>query len=281
MGFEGMSFNADGSNSLSLDLGQAEVAGATVTVYADSVTVYQHSSPGVLITFWSDNLQIKNRKITGTVKKAEFATDPLLANLSIGNVSGSLRADLPALTQRVTIDNTISGNVNADLINRFRGITALNNLSMDSIAYTMDVRRVNLSHTGTANVTLTIPPVWVNMHGGKDAVRIARISDETGTTELISTVYTGLDKKGNMVFRGDSPKGSSIFGMLTAKATAEKQQEQPNVTLQPLQKPAIATDIGMFAWLLGIVQQNPILIVIVIAVIAVLVYLGYHKRRLL
>jgi Flp pilus assembly protein TadB len=67
--------------------------------------------------------------------------------------------------------------------------------------------------------------------------------------------------------------------MLTAKVTAEKQQEQPNTTVQPLQKPAIMTDVGMFAWLLGIVQQNPILIVIVVAVIAVLVYFGYYKRR--
>jgi Flp pilus assembly protein TadB len=67
--------------------------------------------------------------------------------------------------------------------------------------------------------------------------------------------------------------------MLTAKATVEKQHEQPNVTVQPMQKPAIITDIGMFAWLLGILQQNPIVIVIVVAVIAVLAYFGWNKRR--
>jgi len=68
--------------------------------------------------------------------------------------------------------------------------------------------------------------------------------------------------------------------MLTAKITAEKQQEQPNATIQALQKPAIMTDVGMFTWLLGIIQKNPILIVIVIAVIAVLVYFGWYRRRI-
>ena len=48
---------------------------------------------------------------------------------------------------------------------------------------------------------------------------------------------------------------------------------------QPFQKPAIATDIGMFAWLLGIVEQNPILMVIVIAVLGVALYFGWWNRR--
>ena len=279
MGFEGMSFNADGQNSLSLDMGQADAVGATVTVYGDHVDVYQCASPGVLITFWSDNLQIKNRKITGTVKKAEFATDPLLANLSIGSVSGSVRADLPALTRRVTIDNTINGNVSPGVQEQFHSVLLQNNLQMGAVAYTLEVRRVNLPGTGPANVTLSIPPLWVDQHGGQDSVQIARISEETGRTELINTVYTGRDPKGNMIFRGDSPHGTSIFGMLTAKATAEKIQEQPNVTIQPFQKPALMTDVGMFAWLLGIVEQNPIVVVIIIAVLGVAFYFGWWNRR--
>jgi hypothetical protein len=84
-----------------------------------------------------------------------------------------------------------------------------------------------------------------------------------------------------MVFRGDSPNGTSIFGLLTAKATAAKQMEEPNVTIQPLQKPAVTTEIGMFAWLLGIIQHNPVVLVIVIAVIGVIAYFGWWKRRII
>jgi len=51
------------------------------------------------------------------------------------------------------------------------------------------------------------------------------------------------------------------------------------VTLQPLQKPAIATDIGMFTWLLGIVEQNPVLIIVAVGILAVAAYFGWWKRR--
>jgi len=84
---------------------------------------------------------------------------------------------------------------------------------------------------------------------------------------------------GNMVFHGDYPHGSSLFVILTAKAMAEKMQEQPNVTFQPHQKHAIMTDVGMYAWLLGIVEQNPILIVIIIAILGAVLYFGWWNRR--
>lgn len=56
-------------------------------------------------------------------------------------------------------------------------------------------------------------------------------------------------------------------------------QVHANVTFQPLQKPAIATDIGMFAWLLGIVEQNPALIIVAVAILAVAAYFGWWKRK--
>ncbi|WAC04571.1 MAG: hypothetical protein OS112_08915 [Methanoregula sp.] len=56
-------------------------------------------------------------------------------------------------------------------------------------------------------------------------------------------------------------------------------REYENTTIQPAQKPAIITDIGMFAWLLGIMEQNPVVVVIVVAIIAALMYFGWYKRR--
>jgi hypothetical protein len=279
MGFDGLRFNADGQNTLDLDLGKAQVAGATVTQYADRVEVYQHGSPGVTMTFRGDRFETTGEKIKGTVKTADFMTDPLEGTLGPGDVSGSLRAVLPVLTQRVVITNIMNGRVSPALADQFRTVSAQNSLQMDSVAYTFDVRKDSLLKTGPANVTLSIPASWVDQHGGKDAVHIARISDETGTAELIATVYAGTGAKGTLIFRGDSPNGSSIFGMITAKAIAAKEQEHPDVTFQPLQKPAIATDIGMFGWLLGLVQQNPVPCVIIGAVIAAVVYIGWRKRR--
>jgi hypothetical protein len=141
------------------------------------------------------------------------------------------------------------------------------------------VKKVDLT-TGPANVTFTIPASWVNQHGGKDAVRITRISNETGKQELIDTIYRGLDAQGNMIFRGDSPNGTSLFGLLTAKATAAEQEEHPNVTYIPASRPAMVTNVGMVGWLLDLFQKNPLLIVAVLAVIAAILYFGWFKRRL-
>jgi hypothetical protein len=47
-----------------------------------------------------------------------------------------------------------------------------------------------------------------------------------------------------------------------------------------MSKPAMTTNVGMYAWLIGIIEDNPIIIVIMIAIVAVCVYFGWWKRRL-
>jgi hypothetical protein len=244
------------------------------------VEVYQHNSPGVLITFWGDRFDRIGRNITGKVIKAEFVTDPLVANLSLGKVSGSVHAVLSSLTQKGAVNTTINSKVNQEIAEQFQTITLKNNLQMQSIAYTLDVRKSNIPKTGAANVTMSIPPSWVDRYGGKDAVRIIRISEETGTTELLDTVYTGIDPNGNMVFRGDSPNGSSLFGLVTAKATKVEQAENPNATVVVSSKSAMSTNVGMYSWIISSVVQNPVITVIGLAVLALVAYFGWWKRRL-
>jgi hypothetical protein len=280
MGFEGMSYNADGTDTLDLNLDQAQNTGAQVTVFSDRVEVYQHNSPGVLITFWGDQFDTIGRNITGKVTKAEFVTDPLVANLSLGNVSGSVNAILSSLTQKGAVKTTIQGDVSQETAEQFQTITQKNNLQMQSIAYTFDVQKANIPKTGAANVTMSIPPSWVNRNGGKDAVRIIRVSDETGTSELLDTIYIGIDPNGNMVFHGDSPNGSSIFGLVTAKATKVEQAENPNATVVVASKSIVSTDVGMFVWLMSTLEQNPALLVIGLAVLALVAYFRWWKRRL-
>jgi hypothetical protein len=274
-----MSYNANGQGTVSIDMASATAAGATVTTYFDRVTVYQHHSPGVLLTFWGNNFTFNNGAITGPVSRAEFVTDPLNATLAFGNVSGSVHAVLPALTQRVYLNLTVPGNVSTETLNQFQDILGSNGLQLNTVAYTFSVQKVNLT-TGPANVTFTIPASWVNQNGGKDAVRITRISDETGKQELLDTVYEGLDAQGNMIFRGDSPNGLSLFGLVTAEAYAAEQKANPNVTYAGVSKSAMVTNVGMFGWLAGIILDNPVVLIGIIALLAVIAYFGWWKRRL-
>jgi hypothetical protein len=59
----------------------------------------------------------------------------------------------------VIIDFTINGKVSAGITDRFRAAVAENNLQLQNVTCTLDVRRVNISKTGPANVPLTLPPM--------------------------------------------------------------------------------------------------------------------------
>ena len=48
---------------------------------------------------------------------------------------------------------------------------------------------------------------------------------------------------------------------------------------QPFQKPTVMTDVGMFAWLPGVVGQNPVVVLIIIAVPGAAFYFGWWNRR--
>ncbi len=278
MGFEGLSYNANGQDMLSIDLSAAEAAGARVTMYPDHIDIYQHHSPGVLLTFWGNHLGIENGRVTGQVSRAEFVTDPLNATLAFGNVSGSVHAALPRLDQRVYLNITISENVSTDTLDQFQNILGSNGLQLNRAAFTLDMQKVNLT-TGPANITFTVPASWVNQNGGKDAVRIVRISDETGTQELIDTSYRGLDAGGNMIFCGKSPNGTSLFGLLAAGTPAAGQKEQPDAGYLRVSESALAAIAGMPGWLTGIAMRNPVPLIGVIALLAAIGYFGWRKRR--
>jgi PKD repeat protein len=281
VGYTGLSYNTEGDNQVSIDISSATQAHATITTHLDnSVDVYTHGSPGVTITFYFDKYELKDNIITGTAKSAKFRTDPLTVNVSSGKIAGSVTAVLNSIKQPVKVENTITGDIPLATAEKYNALLAQDNQSLAGIAYLMKFQRGNLTSTGAANVTMTVPTSWVDLHGGKDAVRITRISDETGMTELLNTSYIGLDSENNMVFRGDSPHGTSLFGLVTAQATAAEKKAHPNETIIPAAKPAMITNVGMFGWLIGIITNNPVIILFLVAVIAAIAYFGWWKRRL-
>jgi len=57
-------------------------------------------------------------------------------------------------------------------------------------------------------------------------------------------------------------------------------EENPNATVAVASKSMVSTNVGMYAWLLSVIEQNPWILVILLAVIAVAAYFGWWKRRL-
>ncbi|MGD1004602.1 MAG: PKD domain-containing protein [Methanoregulaceae archaeon] len=281
IGVNGLSFQQDamGVKMLRINYTIAHEAGAIILFHDTYVIVYHHSA-GVLLTFIGEHFTSNGGEIYGKVTRATFLTDHLETTTTYGVVDGAIGAEMFSLPKDAEVTTTILEIVTVDLTNRFNSAAERNNLKFDSIAFTFDVQKKNFTTTGAANVSLSVPVSWVKQHGGRDVVWIARINHETGLSEIVQTFYVGLDQKGNMVFRGDSPNGTSIFGIITAKATTAKQQAEPSVTIPPSTQPALLVDIGMFVYLWSVILKNPIVIVIVITIVGLVAYFQRWKRQI-
>jgi hypothetical protein len=257
VGFDGLMYNVDGKNTLDIDLAKARRSLATVSVYQDRVEVYQRDPDGVLITFRGSTFTLQGDRISGPVTSADLVTDPVEAPLTPGTVSGSVWAVLPELTQRGTLKTTISDTPSSSLVDLFRSILEQNGLVYDTVAYIFDIRKSSMPRSANASVNLTLPESWVKQHGGTGLIRIIRISDSTGAAELLPIHYTGTDRKGMMHFEGISVNGTSVFGLITLKASKMAQENDPGLKIESGQQPAITTFVSMIIWLMASVQQNP------------------------
>ena len=280
VGFDGLTYNANGDGQLVLSRAKAKVAGADIVPFLDRLVIYQHHSPGVWITFWGDQFAMNGDSITGPVARADFVTDPFRPNLSFGQVNVSVHSALESLTIPGSVTATVNENLAPDTLNAYQTLAERNKLRFNTVSYTLAIEKENLSRTAPATISMGIPASWILAHGGTDEARIGRISAETGVVELLNTSYTSTDAHGDLTFAGISPNGTSLFGLLTAQATIEEQKAHPNMTYVGLSQSAMVTNAGMFEWLAGIVEANPWLIIAIIAVLAIIAYFGWWKRRL-
>jgi hypothetical protein len=65
-----------------------------------------------------------------------------------------------------------------------------------------------------------------------------------------------------------------------AKSTETEQAATPEPTIIVASKSSMSTNVEMYRWIVSSVVQNPVIIVIVIAAVALVAYFGWWKRRL-
>jgi hypothetical protein len=276
VGFDGLRYNADGKNALDIDLAKARKSTATVSVYPDRVEVFQRDPGGVLITFRGTAFTVNGDRLSGPVTLAELVTDPVTAPLTPGTVSGSLWTVLPELMQQGTLTTTISDMPASSFTSQSMTLLAEHGLTPDSIAYTYDVRKSAMPRSARASVNLSLPERWVQERGGANAIRIIRVSDTTGTAEILPLTSVTTDGKGMMYFEAASVNGTSVFGLATLKISGMAQEQYPGLTLEPTSQPAITTFVGMVFWLISSTEKNPAGAIAVVTC-AVAAYAGRMK----
>ena len=207
------------------------------------------------------------------------STKPLEGTISGQTVTAWLDTQLDQIEHGSMITTTLSEPINEEHNKGFENALKNEGLDIQNIDYTMTVTKTNITTSHSSNVTMTASPEWVEANGGVDSIYIVRLGDD-GKQQVLKTRFIGYDETGNMIFEAESPDGLSVFGLVSAKATEEKLAEDKNATVVAVSKPAMSVNVGMAGWLLSIIQENPLILVVVVGLIAVVVYFGWWRRRL-
>jgi PKD repeat protein len=206
------------------------------------------------------------------------STKPLEGTISGQTVSAWLDTQIDQIEHGSMITTTLSEPVNEEHNKGFENALKDEGLDLQDVAYTMTVKTTNITTCHSTNITMTALHEWVIANGGEESIKIVRLADD-GTQQVLATRKIGNDGKGNDIFEAISP-GCSIFGLVSAKATEEKLAENENATVVAVSKPAMSVNVGMAGWLLAIIQENPLVLVVVAGLIAVVAYFGWWNRRL-
>jgi len=221
-----------------IDLNTARSAGEKISVQENTIR-FEHGTYTITVKT-KDTPREDQGELSGEIESITLQGTPVKAQYTgKGAVSASFGADLKTLP-------VTGATVTASLIEKpddqsraaFERAAEENGFAVDSVAYAMKVDKSGLEDgrdVGRATVTMTVSPAWVLEHGGFSGIQIARFADD-GSSEILASSFNGIDADSNMVFTGTSPRGLSIFALISIKA-----QDQP-VAPQPVTMPSKRSD---------------------------------------
>ncbi len=158
-------------------------------------------------------------KITTIPSTGVAESGPIVADLvGMEGVSAAWSVDITKLSGTpASISTSIIQQPSAAVQNSFRTALQATKLDVAQIAYVMQVTKNNISSTGPATITMSVPQNWINNYGGIDAIRIVRNGDD-GSTEVLTTKFANYDlNTGYLNFKALSPNGLSTFGIVAVK----------------------------------------------------------------
>ena len=145
-------------------------------------------------------------------------------------------------------------------------------LSFAEMAY--EIQPDGATFSPPVPLSFTIP----QKQWGKEYV-IQEYDNATGTWKALSGSYS--PETGIITVHISDLCRFALFVKATEKQSiVTNMAEDRPAKIAPLSKPAMSTNIGMAGWGLSTIRDNPLILVIVVVLIAVLTYFGWWKRRL-
>ena len=205
--------NPNGTRTVSVNTSAANVAvgGNEIVIREETynVTIMTEGSP-----------EVNDGIVNGTVAGIRIDTVPVVTDLGeAGTISAAVGANLTGIPSGAGLDVTISDNVSAGARSAFELAASQDGLTVDAVAYVMNIDRTNLDNgadIADATIRMSVSSTWVAAHGGNTSIQIIRWAED-GTKEVLETRSIGFD--GDVeIFEAFSPNGLSLFGLATTTA---------------------------------------------------------------
>ena len=114
--------------------------------------------------------------------------------------------------------------------------------------------------------------------GGKEYI-IQELDDATGTWQALPGSFN--PDTGIITVQVSHLCRFALFAQATeTNAPETNTATNAKAKIAPLTKPAMSTNIGMVGWGLSTIRENPLVLIIIIAIIGAVAYFGWWKKRL-
>lgn len=225
----------------------AKHTGERVTVKGDRIII---ARPGLLMTVLTGDITETNGVASGFIRSVTAELDPVAGTIDgIGDVKGRISLSLRGVPADARVNVTYAPELTPAVWSAIALVAADEEKGIDAVACVMHLEKTGIANGEDilgATIRISVPPTWVEAHGGAGAVRIAHIADN-GTVKFLETQPAGTDGAGNLIFEAESPAGLSGFALLAlgergAEAdaidtAAPISAEAPPATTTPQQTP--------------------------------------------
>jgi hypothetical protein len=219
---------------LTIDLPRCNAGGEEVAMDHNNLIITRED---LVMTIRFIDFTEKNGVFSGYVEKIAFDMLPVYTELvGCGKVSVDLSAELFVVPVDAEIETLITDTPPIETREALSRVAAAAGLQVETIAYVLIVDTGHLidgEDIGKATITMSIPPDWVDAHGGASAIHILRIGGED-TGEVLDTSCRGTNEGRWMECTATSPRGLSTFALAALGEAAPSLATEMNARNDPL-----------------------------------------------
>ncbi|WP_067048343.1 DUF4430 domain-containing protein [Methanofollis ethanolicus] len=231
--------------------------GEQVTVKGDRIII---ARPGLLMTVLTGDITQTNGVASGFIRGVTAELDPVTGTIEgIGEVGGRISLSLRGVPAEAQVNVTYVPALTPAVRSAIALVAADEEKGIGAVACVMHLEKTGIANGEDilgATIRISVPPAWVEEHGGAGAVRIAHIADN-GAVEFLETHQAGTDSAGNPIFEAESPSGLSGFALLAlgekeAPVNATDPTAPPSTEAPPATTTPQKTPIGIFTVFTGV-----------------------------